>query len=530
MTARPEPQTELDRILSSIGEAFFALDAEGCFTYVNPRAETLLDRPREQLLGHAIWDVFPGAVGSQFWLQHQRAMDEGAAVEFEEYSAFLDTWFAVRAYPSEAGLSVFLADVTERRALLTSERAAAARARGLAAVAGGLAAAVDASEVARVAVEQARALVGADAVAFVQVEDQVLRLTDTSGYGDRAARWDGMALDALPGPLPEAIRSGEVIAVGSREEWRRRFGEPTADVENEAWAAVPLVLGQGTLGALGLAFAAPREFGPEDCELLLALGRQVAQALDRARLYERVAEIAHVLQQGLLPRRLPTLPGLELAVRYRPLGDAAEVGGDFYDVFETGDGEWALALGDVSGKGIEAAVLNGMARNTIRAIALRERDPVAMLDFLNGAILRHGDGERFCTAVLATLRPAGDGWALTLASAGHPAPLVVRTDGALEIVPVRGDLLGLFADVTHERAEVRLAPGDAIVFHTDGITEARRGSELFGDDRLRTALTDARGRDADALADHLEAVVADFAHGIPHDDEAVLVLRVSPRP
>lgn len=521
---------QLDRILSSIGEAFFALDADGRFTYVNDRAETLLDHPRHELLGEAIWDVFPGAVGSPFWLQHQRAMDEGAPAEFEEYSALLATWFAVRAYPSEGGLSVFLSDVTERRALLARERASAARARGLAALAEGLTAAVDAEAVARVAVEQARAVLGAEVAALVQVEDGLLHITDASGYGDRAPRWDGLALGAVPGPLSEAIRSRGVVAVGSREEWRQRYGEPTPDVENEAWAAVPLLLRRGALGALKLGFAAPRDFGPEDCELLLALGLQVAQALDRARLYERVSEIAHVLQQGLLPRRLPSMPHMELAVRYRPLGDAAEVGGDFYDVFEAGEGEWALALGDVSGKGTEAAVLNGMARNMIRAITLRERDPVTILASLNAAILQHGDGERFCTVVLATLRPDGDGWALTLASAGHPPPLVLRTDGGIEAVPVRGDLLGLFGDVNHERAEVRLAPGDAIVFHTDGITEARRGEELFGDERLRAAVQQARGVDAEALADRIESVVQDFARGVPRDDEAVVVLRVSPRP
>jgi sigma-B regulation protein RsbU (phosphoserine phosphatase) len=266
-----------------------------------------------------------------------------------------------------------------------------------------------------------------------------------------------------------------------------------------------------------------------DRGFLAALADQAAQALERARLYEERAYVARTLQEGLLPERLAPVPGLEVAVRYHSIADGGSVGGDWYDCFDISPERWLVAVGDVAGKGTAAAVLTGLARHTLRAIALREERPEEMLRFLNEALRRQSVEAAFCTIGCARLerRPDG-GFEACLASGGHPYPLLVRAGGTVEEVVVRGTLLGVEAEPVLEQVPLALDPGDTLVLYTDGVVDARDESgERFGEERLYAAVGAAAGGAAEAVAAAVDEAVGAFDPSRRRDDRAIVVLRVS---
>ena len=242
--------------------------------------------------------------------------------------------------------------------------------------------------------------------------------------------------------------------------------------------------------------------------------------------HERFASLNRTLQASLLPPHLPEIYGLEVAARYRPAGHGHEVVGDFYDLFEVGDEGWGVVIGDVCGKGAEAAALTALARYTVRAAAMRERIPSRVLGMLNEAVLAADTEERFCTAVFALVVPDGDGMACTLACGGHPLPLVLRADGTVEAIGRPGTLLGLWPELDLADEGVSLAAGDALVFYTDGALEARHGREQLGEERLRELVGQCVGLRAPEIADAVAQGVEAFELGMAGDDLAVVVLRV----
>jgi sigma-B regulation protein RsbU (phosphoserine phosphatase) len=250
--------------------------------------------------------------------------------------------------------------------------------------------------------------------------------------------------------------------------------------------------------------------------------------LDNARLYESRSRVAMTLQQALLPPALPDIEGIEIAARYRVAESGTEIGGDFYDLFEVGEGAWAVIVGDVCGKGTEAAALTGLFRHTVRAAAVRERLPSRVLALTNDAIIDQIDDSRFCTAVLARMVASPAGARITLACGGHPSPLVLRADGAVEIVPATGTLLGVIRELSVPDVDVTLRPGDSLVLFTDGVTEARRGHVQFGETMLMDVLADVAGKSVDDVVDHVVACLDDFSDGRTSDDTALVALRVLP--
>ena len=294
--------------------------------------------------------------------------------------------------------------------------------------------------------------------------------------------------------------------------------------------ALPLVARRRLLGGLLVARPAGSTYAAEDVTLLLDLARRAALAVDNARLYEERTAIAHALQASLLPPQLPVSPEVDFGARYVPAGEGNEVGGDFYDVFALPEGGWAVAIGDVCGKGAEAAAITGLARNVLRLLLREGRSPAEAFRRLNDAILELGDRGRFCTSALATVRRQGDELVLCMASAGHPPAVVVRGDGVPSFVGRSGTLLGVVDDLDIEDESVRLGPGDAFVLYTDGVTERRRGEEMFGEQTLLRVLERGAGRSADALAGLLEREVQAFGPGASRDDLAVLVVRAPGEP
>jgi serine phosphatase RsbU (regulator of sigma subunit) len=251
-------------------------------------------------------------------------------------------------------------------------------------------------------------------------------------------------------------------------------------------------------------------------------------ALSAARLYSEQSDITRTLMRDLLPPRLQRLDGVEFAGGYLPAEAGAQVGGDFYDLHPatTEDGASLVILGDVCGKGLDAAVLTGKIRSILQALIPMVDDHERMLQLLNGALL-NSHHTRFATMVMASVRRAGNQVRLRLTSAGHPAPLVVRMDGTVEEVATRGTLIGALATVEAHSVEAVLQPGDTCLLYTDGFTEARGGplgDELFGDERLKGALAECADMPAEAVVERIQMLASQWLRNSNHDDMAVLAI------
>ena len=307
----------------------------------------------------------------------------------------------------------------------------------------------------------------------------------------------------------------------ARAEHVRSFGMRSALV-------VPMSARGRVLGTLTLATdQSGRRFDEHDLALAEELARRCATAVDNARLFSERAYIARTLQQSLLPAELPDIPGLEAAARFRPIGEGNEVGGDFYDLFESGGRGWTVVMGDVCGKGPDAAAVTALARYTLRAAAMRERLPSRSLGLLNEALLRQRDDRRFCTVAYAYLEPLAHGARLGFASGGHPLPLLLRADGTVEEVGQPGTLLGVVPDPNFTDISLSLEPGDAIVFFTDGVIEGRGANPELDEERLAELVAECAGAGADAIASRVEDAAVAAQGGSPRDDIAVLVIRVA---
>ncbi|MFB6887976.1 PP2C family protein-serine/threonine phosphatase [Kitasatospora sp. NPDC056327] len=251
-------------------------------------------------------------------------------------------------------------------------------------------------------------------------------------------------------------------------------------------------------------------------------------ALSAARLYTEQATVTATLMRELLPPVLHRVHGVDYAGGYRTAKDHERIGGDFYDVHPGADPdrETLVVLGDVAGKGLEAAVLTGKIRNTLHALLPLADDHHRVVELLNGALLGSHHG-RFATLVLASVDSRGGRTALRLTSAGHPPPLVVRADGRVEEVPTRGTLVGALPVVRTRTAETVLEPGDTCLLYTDGITEARggpMGDELFGERRLRKVLGECAGIPAEAVVERVQMVAAQWLGTGRHDDMATVAI------
>jgi sigma-B regulation protein RsbU (phosphoserine phosphatase) len=252
-------------------------------------------------------------------------------------------------------------------------------------------------------------------------------------------------------------------------------------------------------------------------ELLLAKSRAEASEA-------RARALAQTLQQTLIPPSPPAIPGLDVAARYRPAGDGVEVGGDFYDLFAIGPDDWVVLIGDVSGKGVEAAVVTALARFTLRAAAVEHREPGPPLRVLHSVLLGHESG-RFCTVALLRVRRDGSRFACELAVAGHPLPLVRGAGGQVREVGSPGTPIGLLDSLEAVDVSFWLDPGEAIVLFTDGVPEGRSAQGFYGESRLRDVVTRTSGS-AEDLADAIVTDVVGFEGGLTRDDIAVVVLAV----
>jgi anti-sigma regulatory factor (Ser/Thr protein kinase) len=262
--------------------------------------------------------------------------------------------------------------------------------------------------------------------------------------------------------------------------------------------------------------------------MVAGIAAQSAIAIENARLYQERTRTAQTLQRALLPPHLPQVPGLELAAGYRAAGEGNEVGGDFYDVFQQGDGSWVLVVGDVCGKGPQAAAVTALARYTLRAHAVAGLRPSYLLARLNDALLRQR-APGFVTVALARLEPTSTGARVELTVAGHPLPILSTSAGCVAVGEV-GTPLGIIEQPDLPELTFELTPGDLIAFYTDGVTEAAAPKHILNEIDLAGLVAERAADGPGPVVGHLELTAVALAGGNPRDDIACLAVQITPLP
>lgn len=341
-----------------------------------------------------------------------------------------------------------------------------------------------------------------------------------------------------PHPVAEVIRTGrtkyldqltdeEIDGITTRENERQMLRK----YRFKSCVVLPLGARGSVLGALTLWIMRPaKAFDETARRTAKRLADRAALALDNARLHEQQRHIATVLQHSLLPRSLPEIKGFETSSRFLAAGEAYEVGGDFYDVFRSGSGSWTAVIGDVCGKGPEAASLTALARYTVRTASSPERSPSEVLRTLHNSIRSERSDFRFCTAALARIQTPsnGNGEArLTIALGGHPLPIVLRRDGRVEAIGEPGTLLGVLPSPSLVDVDATLDVGDSLILYTDGVLDVANRDERGDPDWFKDQIAVTTGKNADEIAERL-AQAAIERHGDElRDDIAILVLHRS---
>ncbi len=342
------------------------------------------------------------------------------------------------------------------------------------------------------------------------------------------------------------VTSDEALIVDDAANDPRTHANPSIEAMGvAAWAGVPFRGPKGdVLGSFCVVDRKTRRWSDRDRRILETLSESAGAeiALRAALVAERAARceadttasdaaaLARTLQESLLPPHLPAAPGLQIAARYRPAGSGVEVVGDFYDVFQSGREAWNVVIGDVSGKGINAAKMTALAHYTLRAAAMQTDSPSAALFTLNRAMLEQASvsDPRFLTALYLSFSPAPGSVRMQLCSGGHEPPLLKRRDGETSFVDLRGTLIGALPDPTLVDVALELRTGDQLVLYTDGVIDARRGRERFGSDRLRDVLAATSAATADELAEAIDHAVVEFNDGALPDDIAIVALAADP--
>ncbi len=375
---------------------------------------------------------------------------------------------------------------------------------------------------------------------IVTAEGSIQRMAARSRGTDVADIFVKLRADAPidphgPHPVAEVIRTGrtkflyrlsdeEIDRITTREKERELLRRHRF----KSCIVLPLGARGSVLGAMTLWIMRPaKAFDETARRTAKRLADRAALALDNARLHEQQAHIASVLQHSLLPRSLPEIEGFEASSRFLAAGEAYEVGGDFYDVFRSGPGSWTAVIGDVCGKGPEAASLTALARYTVRTASSPDSSPSQVLRTLHDSISSEGADLRFCTAAIARIQPPANGSEsahLTVALGGHPLPLVLRKNGRVDSVGEPGTLLGALPSVILADVEADLAVGDSLVLYTDGFLDVGDRSRRDDPDWLVKELAKSTGKSADEIAERLAQAAIKRHGGEPRDDIALLVL------
>ena len=552
-TARNAAEQHIARVLEAMSSAFFSVGRDWRFGYVNAEAERLLERPRDELVGQVLWDLFPAARGSEFEVRYREAMDSGVQTSFEAYyPAPLDAWFEVRAWPGPDGLAVYFFDITARRAAEVRAAAAVRRADLVASVSAELTETLD-GEVAVARLAQLVVPELADWCIVTLVDDDahagVRRgLRDIASWHvdpelrPVVARYAHLRLDALGdrSPLIRALESGRpaTTASGATAELQEVMAPGEARDLLEVLAPGSKVVlplrGRGrTVGLLSLFTGTDR--GPlreDDLVTAQEVAGRAGLALDNSRLYRQQRRVAESLQRSLLTDP-PEPDHLQISVRYEPAAESAQVGGDWYDAFLQRSGDTVLVIGDVVGHDIDAAAAMGQLRSLLRGIAVATgAGPSTLLTEVDLAI-RTLQLETLASAVVLRVEQTAEErergvTRVRWSNAGHPAPAVLHADGRVELMEGGGTdlLLGVIAGTRRTESELVLERGSTVLLYTDGLVERRSLGLREGMAALVRTLADVGGADLEALCD---AVLDRMVPARPEDDVALVAVRLHPQ-
>lgn len=518
---------EAARMVARLPYGLCSLDLNGRVTFANAAAVELIGVRAGELLGAQLWASVP-------WLNDPAYEDRyRAALISQHTTSFValrppGDWLSFRLYPSTTGLSV---RVTRARAVAEMNRAgpqpgdAPSRLVTISQVlslSGALTEAVGVQDVVQLVADEIGPAVGAQALVMLGSRAGRLHVLGHRGYPDAqdVERFDGLPLSERT-PGTHALNTGVPAFFESRQQLERLYPSlhPTPD-GYAAWAYLPLIASGRPVGTCVLAYAEPHPFPADERAVLTSLCALIAQAMERALLYDAKHQLAHGLQAALLPASLAALPGVEAASRYLPATQGMEIGGDFYDLVPTAGGA-AAVIGDVQGHNVTAAGLMGQIRTAVRAYTTVGQPPEEVMRSTNRLLIDLGT-DLFASCLYLRLDPA-HGRAV-MARAGHPPPLLRRPDGKVRVLDLAGGpLLGIDASAAYPTTEVELGPGAVLALYTDGLIESP------GVD-IEDALTDLGERltqngelPLDELADRLVRDSATTPERI--DDVALLLLR-----
>ena len=553
MTARSDPLAiDTRRLLDGLADAVIVADTAGKIVFVNATAVELLGTKRGELVDQPLVTIIPERLRSRHLAGFARYLSTGVGTligagpvrlpALRADGSEIQIELTLSSHRNEAGEEVFvgtLRNLADRVELerqrdiarylntgreVTSRLALSAEATSLEEAAPVLLAAIgeglrwDGGTVWR---PRGGVL---HPIAHWSAVDDDLAPTMTSGI--RLAPGEGLAGTVFESQEPMWVETVSTSTVFLRGDRAKAIGVRSC-------FAFPIFVSGQVDGVVEMYSRAPQAPEPELLAVLQAAGLEIGRYLERAQSRRHVIELAEALQASLLPPSPPMVPGLDVAVRYRAAAGEGQIGGDFFDVFPLPDGEWAVFIGDVSGRGARAAALTALARYTLRAAAVGAASPSDALKVLNDVVRRELDGayegsERFLTVAYLVITRSGDGFGLSVACGGHPFPLVRRANGEVEEVRCEGELIGSFEAHQSKDETVQLHPGDLVVLFTDGVTEARCAGVEFGHARLRRVIAEATAATASELADAIEQRVLDHLGGCAHDDLAIVVLRLPP--
>ena len=377
-----------------------------------------------------------------------------------------------------------------------------------------------ASVVTETAQGAARLLAG-DAAMLYFLDSQHRYLMGSGGHGLTAATSEKLSNLDLSEVFWTDVELGETV-------WVPDLREAMGDAEAPSCAALAAIPGSESpvIGAVGVFFKGSVGIGSDEIEALNVLAAQAGTAIENAQRFERQRRVARSLQEGLMSTEMPDLKNFEIGAVYEAASSESDVGGDFYDVFELSDDRVALVVGDVSGKGAEAAAQTAMAKYMLRAFAMRNPAPSSVLFHLNNALVQGLPEDRFTTALYGLLDPSER--RLQIAVGGHPPALVYRAaTGAVEEIAPEGGIIGAFEEQQYDSDIIELQPSDVFLAYTDGLPETREGEELYGRQRIIDSLRrHARDASASELARQIYNDAAQF--GTVSDDTVVFVLTCTP--
>ncbi|MFE9763263.1 SpoIIE family protein phosphatase [Streptomyces sp. NPDC005808] len=514
----------VSRALRHMSDGFLSVDGQWRIEFANVAAESLFgSSPR--LVGRLLWDV--PALGGMHGLEERchRAVAEGSPGSFDVQWPDSDRWYDVRLVPVPGGgLTVYITDITDRRMREAAQRAAAERATLVGQLTLQLAKAISREDVVTAVADSVLPAFGATGLVVSTLESDRMNVVGSAGYpAALRERLHGLSA-ALATPVREALRTRTPqfnVSADLQADHCPELAELAALSGTQAWVFLPLTVSDREIGAAVVSFDKPRRFEDDERTLLTALSGLIAQALDRASLYDDAITRAHSLQHALLPRALPSLPAATSAARYLPAGTATEVGGDWYDVIPLSADRVALVIGDVMGHGMSEAATMGRLRTAVRTLSDLELPPDELLARLNDIVAELGD-DRFTTCLYGIYDPVAG--LFTYASAGHPSPAIVHPDGTVAFPSAVPDPpLGVAAP-PFDTVETHLPAGSLLALYTDGLVES--SDRDIGDSMTALAriLRTGQSDDLDSLCDTVLKALIPLGRG-PSDDAALLLTR-----